>query len=418
MQMVFVTTPLEQNFAAQCDALSHSLREQFSWPSPDAGFALYVGSQSGQKLPINPPPLVSTTLQSSAQVPELAAFGFYAACQETPADRVTPDGWAAAFSRLTGREPFPTDRHAFTFRPFEILGVALGASLTPSLPEADRRWIRNVLNEAPKKCATESWSRHLVSAARFVIGLPDGSPADEPLETLSLEELALLAWITTADAFQKGGWATLSKPLVQKKFLSRCLRTPPTAQDAGRSALLLAAIRISCDSLLDSAVSQNWQLRSSTKDAAALVEQLCRRFHQCSHQLLTRHDSRETLKIKDEYDVQDLLHSLLRLHFDDVRAEEWTPSYAGSSNRMDFLLKRERVVVEAKMTRKNLGQKEVAKQLSEDIAWYRKHPDCGALVCFVYDPMHLCSNAVALESDVAQSTQGLQVKVIVSPQGF
>ncbi len=48
--------------------------------------------------------------------------------------------------------------------------------------------------------------------------------------------------------------------------------------------------------------------------------------------------------------VQDHLHALLRLHFDDVREEEWAPSYGGSRTRMDFLPKRERMVVETKMT--------------------------------------------------------------------
>jgi hypothetical protein len=85
---------------------------------------------------------------------------------------------------------------------------------------------------------------------------------------------------------------------------------------------------------------------------------------------------------------------------------------------MDFLLKRERVVVETKMTRKNLGQKEVANELTEDIARYRKHPDCGALVCFVYDPAHICKNAAAIETDVPQSSPGFPVAVVVGPQGL
>jgi hypothetical protein len=49
-----------------------------------------------------------------------------------------------------------------------------------------------------------------------------------------------------------------------------------------------------------------------------------------------RHDGRPTLGVGDEYDVQDLLHALLRLFFDDIRPEERTPSYAGESTRMDF----------------------------------------------------------------------------------
>ena len=53
---------------------------------------------------------------------------------------------------------------------------------------------------------------------------------------------------------------------------------------------------------------------------------------------------------------------------------------------MDFLLKPEQLVVEAKMTRNNLGQKDVANQLAVDILRYQAHRDCKTLVCFAYDP--------------------------------
>jgi REase_DpnII-MboI len=65
-----------------------------------------------------------------------------------------------------------------------------------------------------------------------------------------------------------------------------------------------------------------------------------------------------------EYDVQDLLHALLHLYCDDIRTEEWTPSYAGASSRMDFLLKKEKIVVEVKKTRQGLDAREVGEQLS------------------------------------------------------
>ena len=45
-----------------------------------------------------------------------------------------------------------------------------------------------------------------------------------------------------------------------------------------------------------------------------------------------RHGGRNTLDVRDEYDVQDLLHALLKMFFKDVRSEEWTPSYAGASS--------------------------------------------------------------------------------------
>ncbi len=82
-----------------------------------------------------------------------------------------------------------------------------------------------------------------------------------------------------------------------------------------------------------------------------IVERICSRFSLVSRQLGERHNSRPTIDVNDEYDVQDLLHALLKLHFDDIRPEEWTPSYAGRSSKMDFLLKSEQLVIEVKKTR-------------------------------------------------------------------
>ena len=149
-------------------------------------------------------------------------------------------------------------------------------------------------------------------------------------------------------------------------------------------------------------------------DAPSLLEGLFSRFHQVARQLRERHDSRETLHVKDEYDVQDLLHALLKLYFDDVRPEEWTPSYAGSSSRMDFLLKNEGVVVEVKKTRENLGAKEIGKQLIDDIAHYKEHSDCRVLASFIYDPEGLIGNPTGLRKDL-ESTTDLEVRVFVYP---
>ncbi len=53
---------------------------------------------------------------------------------------------------------------------------------------------------------------------------------------------------------------------------------------------------------------------------------------------------------------------------------------------MDFLLKNEKLVVEAKMTRAALTEKQIGEQLIVDAAGYSTHPDCTILVCFIYDP--------------------------------
>lgn len=123
------------------------------------------------------------------------------------------------------------------------------------------------------------------------------------------------------------------------------------------------------------------------------------------------------MRVADEYDVQDLMHALLKVHFEDVRAEEVTPSIAGKAGRMDFLLKAERLVLETKMTRRNLGQKEVGDELIVDMKRYRSHPDLRTLVCFVYDPGGFCRCPAALENDLTGVDGRFRSLVIVCPRG-
>jgi hypothetical protein len=147
------------------------------------------------------------------------------------------------------------------------------------------------------------------------------------------------------------------------------------------------------------------------------IELLCSRFNEVSKQLRKRRENRPTLDVADEYDVQDLLHALLRIFFDDVRSEEWTPSYAGKSSRMDFLLPKEQTVVEAKKARPGLGTKEIGDELIIDIARYKAHSACKKLVCFVYDPDSRITNPHGIESDLSGKHGDLEVKVMIAPQG-
>jgi hypothetical protein len=157
---------------------------------------------------------------------------------------------------------------------------------------------------------------------------------------------------------------------------------------------------------------------SHARDTLGLVVTLCRRFHLFAHQLRHRHNGRGTVDVHDEYDVQDLMHALLKLHFEDVRAEEVTPSVAGKSGRMDFLLKDEGIVVETKMTRRNLKQSQIGDELIVDMKRYRSHPDHRALVCLVYDPAGYCHAPVALENDLTVEDAEHRCVVIVCPKGM
>ena len=162
----------------------------------------------------------------------------------------------------------------------------------------------------------------------------------------------------------------------------------------------------------DSILSQ-YQLPTVVEGANLLIENIFTKFHSIVKEISERHQDRSTLEINDEFDVQDLLRGLLRLHFDDVRYEEYTPSYAGSSARMDLLLKNEKIVIETKMIRKNLGQKRVREELIIDKAYYKGLKDCRTLYCFVYDPEEKIRNPRGFENDLSDKTETLETKVFV-----
>ncbi len=153
-------------------------------------------------------------------------------------------------------------------------------------------------------------------------------------------------------------------------------------------------------------------------DANLILENIFRKFQRISNQLKRRHDSRDTIIIKDEYDVQDLLHALMKLYFEDIRDEDWVPEYAGGKTRVDFLLKTEKIIIEVKKTRSGLKDKEIGDQLISDIAHYKAHPDCEKIICFVYDPDCYIKNPSGLEKDLNKLSEqnGIKTQTYIYPK--
>lgn len=159
------------------------------------------------------------------------------------------------------------------------------------------------------------------------------------------------------------------------------------------------------------------QLQDALHDSScARVASVLNRFSRVARQLgSSRHAKRIPFTVDDEYDVQYLLHGLLLTEFDDVRREEWSPSHAGSQSRMDFVLKQPRIVIETKMVRVGLLDREVSEQLTIDKSQYKAHPDCRTLFCFIYDPERLLQNPEALQ-DLKETSPGMSVHVFVRPR--
>jgi hypothetical protein len=149
----------------------------------------------------------------------------------------------------------------------------------------------------------------------------------------------------------------------------------------------------------------------------ALLETLIRGLPRAMHPLTHRRKNATPLTFGAEYDIQDLLHSQLRPWVNDIRPEEFVPSYAGSSTRMDFLLPKYLLVIETKRVRDKAHAKKIGDELIIDIEHYRNHPDCDRLWCVVYDSDRLITNPDGLIADLEGrrevSSKAVQVRVFI-----
>lgn len=133
--------------------------------------------------------------------------------------------------------------------------------------------------------------------------------------------------------------------------------------------------------------------------------------------LIHRRKGAQPLQFTSEYDIQDLLHALLRPWISDIRPEEFCPSYAGSNTRMDFLLPTHNLVIEIKRVRDKAHAYKVSDELIIDIEHYRKHQKANHLWCVIYDPNLFISNPKGMISDLegqrSMPEGNINVKVIV-----
>jgi REase_DpnII-MboI len=391
--------------AAIIDASNRVLLQPSSWPEPATGFASRIFARTGTPLvPLMSQPLRQTSASLLRRTPEIAAFGYVLDC----ADAATLALWTEAIEHLRGREIYPADRQSFIYNPIEILGVSTGL-VSPSVPGEHKQWLAGTIVRGMSQGQFRT-PLSLLAAHTALAMLDPSAASNQTVVPISVVELGN-ADLTLAAAIYLGfgGLAPGDAVHVEEALLARALTQAMPIGDAAEAAALAIVAQRAVDRI---------SFGSTATTPEERIVLLCRRFPLLVERLQSRQRGRSPFAVDDEYDVQDLLHGILKLHFDDVRPEEVTPSYAGNASRVDFFLPRERIIVEAKMTRANLGQKEVANQLVIDVVRYAQMQTVDTLICLVYDPERRCTNPRTLENDVEASAGRLTVRAIVCPQGL
>lgn len=156
--------------------------------------------------------------------------------------------------------------------------------------------------------------------------------------------------------------------------------------------------------------------KTAVPNYSQIIELLFNRFHSVAKQLQKRQRQRQPFEITDEYDVQDLLHALLKINFNDIRPEEYCPSYAGTCSRIDFFLRNEELAIEAKMASKSHNSKAISRELILDKEYYSKKHGVKTLYCLVYDPDEVIPNQEGFEYDLCEKSPNFEVKVFVLPK--
>ncbi|MGZ8374353.1 MAG: PD-(D/E)XK nuclease domain-containing protein [Nitrospira sp.] len=182
---------------------------------------------------------------------------------------------------------------------------------------------------------------------------------------------------------------------------------PSMAQAPQDPPLSKSAIGLSIARVIESTYDQ---------DPLNLIRKVCLRFHSVARQLRLRKDYRPTLEVDDDHDLQDLLCALLKVEFDEVATDEWTPPYTGGAPRTTLLVNRDQIAIVAKKTGPGVTTKELADQVAADSAYYRAQGRCSTVFCFMYDPEGRIGSPKRLETTLTSVSEHCRVEVLVAPK--
>jgi REase_DpnII-MboI len=123
----------------------------------------------------------------------------------------------------------------------------------------------------------------------------------------------------------------------------------------------------------------------------ALIEQLCKRIGKSARILSNRQrKDKSSYSIEDEYDVQDLLHAILRAFLKYSVQEDPLQKVAGTrSSRADISIEELGIIIELKFVRSPDDQKKIFDEFSKDLVLYSAWQPLKTLFFVIYNSSDL-----------------------------
>ncbi|MEZ0386533.1 MAG: hypothetical protein ACAI34_05675 [Verrucomicrobium sp.] len=207
---------------------------------------------------------------------------------------------------------------------------------------------------------------------------------------------ALRRWTATSRAFVDqifGENSRQFKDFTGFKYFREFVRDGRHATLDDPEAYYLKGARAILDSFVDEVenfASDPITLRDlglrSQEPAKEVLAKIYDSFGDVVRVLKNRRLGHPSFEVKDEYDVQDLLHGLLLANFKVVVPEEPCSKVGPDYSILDFILPNQRIGIEVKTMDGTLTARKLKRALSKDLIDFSRHDGIDTLHIFIWDP--------------------------------
>jgi hypothetical protein len=129
---------------------------------------------------------------------------------------------------------------------------------------------------------------------------------------------------------------------------------------------------------------------SAPAPSVALLLQLCERLPQAARFLASRREGKQPYKIAEEYDVQDLLHAVIRAYLKYSIDEEPLGKVGGArSSRADIAIPDLNTLIEIKYVRGPSDQQRIVEEFAQDLLLYTAWAPLQTFIYLVYNSADL-----------------------------